>query len=326
MGQLMRLLNKVVCGLVLLTGLTFVYAEDVYPTKPIKIVVPFPPGGTSDILARTIGQKLSQEWGQQVIVDNRPGAGANIGAEIVAKSAPDGYTLLILSTIHLINPSLYKNLPYDPITDFAPIGMLAETSQVVLVHPSLPVKSIQELIVYAKAHPGEINYSSAGNGSQPHLSAELFKSMTGINIAHIPYKGAPQAITDLIAGQVSLTFATGPSAVPVVRSGQARAIAVTTTKRMAALPDVPTVAESGVVGYESAGWNGLVGPTGMSPAVIEKLSTALTRILKNPEIRKQMIDQGAEPVILTPGQFAAYIRSERIKWAAVVKASGAQID
>lgn len=323
----MSFFNKWICSIILFCAfLSWAHAQDSYPSRPIKIIVPFPPGGTSDILARTIGQKLSQEWGQQVIVDNRPGAGANIGADMAAKAAPDGYTLLILSTIHLINPSLYKNLSFDPIRDFAPIGMIAETSQVVLVHPSLPVKSIQELIAYAKLHPGEINYSSAGNGSQPHLSAELFKSMTGINIAHIPYKGAPQAITDLIAGQVSLTFATAPSAVPVVRSGQVRAIGLTTSKRIAALPDVPTVAESGVVGYESAGWNGLVGPAGMSPAVIEKLSAALTRILKTPEIRKQMSDQGADPLIMTPSQFSTYIANERVKWAGVVKASGAQLD
>ncbi|MEI7427907.1 MAG: tripartite tricarboxylate transporter substrate binding protein [Betaproteobacteria bacterium] len=321
----MRTLHSFICGVLLLTSFS-AYAQDAYPSKPIKIVVPFPPGGTSDILARTIGQKLFQEWGQPVIIENRPGAGANIGADAVAKSSPDGYTLLILSTIHMINPSLYKNLTFDPIKDFAPIGMIAETSQVVLVHPSLPIKSIQELIDYAKEHPKALNYSSAGNGSQPHLSAELFKSMTGANMVHIPYKGAPPAITDLIAGQVSLTFATAPSAVPVVRSGQARAIAVTTLKRIAALPDVPTVAESGVVGYESAGWNGLVGPAGMPSGVIEKLSAALTRILRTPEIRKQMIDQGADPVIMTPMQFAHYLGIERSKWASVVKISGAQID
>ncbi len=321
----MRTLPSFICGVLLLTSFS-AYAQDAYPSKPIKIVVPFPPGGTSDILARTIGQKLFQEWGQPVIIENRPGAGANIGADAVAKSSPDGYTLLILSTIHMINPSLYKNLTFDPIKDFAPIGMIAETSQVVLVHPSLPIKSIQELIDYAKEHPKALNYSSAGNGSQPHLSAELFKSMTGANMVHIPYKGAPPAITDLIAGQVSLTFATAPSAVPVVRSGQARAIAVTTLKRIAALPDVPTVAESGVVGYESAGWNGLVGPAGMPSGVIEKLSAALTRILRTPEIRKQMIDQGADPVIMTPMQFAHYLGIERSKWASVVKISGAQID
>jgi tripartite-type tricarboxylate transporter receptor subunit TctC len=321
----MKILHSFICGVLLLTSFSG-YAQDAYPSKPIKIVVPFPPGGTSDILARTIGQKLFQEWGQPVIIENRPGAGANIGADLVAKSPSDGYTLLILSTIHMINPSLYKNLAFDPNKDFTPIGMIAETSQVVLVHPSLPIKSIQELIDYAKEHPKALNYSSAGNGSQPHLSAELFKSMTGANMLHIPYKGAPPAITDLIAGQVSLTFATAPSAVPVVRSGQARAIAVTTLKRIAALPDVPTVAESGVVGYESAGWNGLVGPAGMPSGVIEKLSTALTRILRSPEIRKQMIDQGADPVIMTPIQFANYLGIERSKWASIVKASGAQID
>src|SRR5687768_11663491 len=191
-----------------------------YPAKPIRIVVPFPAGGTSDILARSVGQKLAEEWKQQVVVDNRPGAGANIGAELVAKAAPDGYTLLLASTIHTINPSLYSKLGYDPVRDFAPITLIAATSQVLAVHNSLPVKSVKEFIAYAKKRPGQLNYSSAGNGSQPHLTAELFKSRTGISIVHVPYKGGPPAMTDLLAGQVALTFATAPSAVPHAKSGR----------------------------------------------------------------------------------------------------------
>ena len=211
-----------------------------YPTKPIRIVVPFPAGGTSDILSRAIGQKLTEEWKQPIIVDNRPGASANIGAEIVVKSPPDGYTLLAASTIHTINPSLYSKLAYDPVRDFTPITLLATTSQVLAVHPSVPVKTVKEFIAYAKKRPGELHYSSAGNGSQPHLTAELFKSRTGINIVHVPYKGAPPAMTDLLAGHVALTFATAPSAVPHVKSGKLRALAVSTARRINALPDVPT--------------------------------------------------------------------------------------
>lgn len=297
-----------------------------YPTKPIRIVVPFPPGGTSDILARAIGQKLAEEWKQQVIVDNRPGAGANIGAEVVAKAPADGYTLFLASTIHTINPSLYKKLNYDPVRDFTPVMLVVATSQVLCVHPSLPVKSVKEFIAYARKRPGELNYSSAGNGSQPHLTAELFKARTGINIVHIPYKGAPPAMTDLLAGQVALTFATAPSAVPHVKAGKLRALGVSTAKRISALPDVPTIAEAGVPGFEAVGWNGLVGPAGMPAAIVDKLNATVTRIVHEPAMSKYLSSQGADPETGTPAEFAAYIKSEIAKWAQVVKDSGAQID
>jgi len=297
-----------------------------YPTKPIRIVVPFPPGGTSDILARAIGQKLAEEWRQQVIVDNRPGAGANIGAEVVAKASADGYTLFLASTIHTINPSLYKKLNYDPVKDFTPVMLVVATSQVLCVHPSLPVKSVKEFIAYSRKRPGELNYSSAGNGSQPHLTAELFKARTGINIVHIPYKGAPPAMTDLLAGQVALTFATAPSAVPHVKAGKLRALGVSTAKRISALPDVPTIAEAGVTGFEAVGWNGLVGPAGMPAAIVDKLNATVTRIVHEPAMSKYLSSQGADPETGTPAEFAAYIKSEIAKWAQVVKDSGAQID
>ena len=297
-----------------------------YPAKPIRIVVPFPAGGTSDILSRAIGQKLTEEWKQQVIVDNRPGASANIGAEIVVKSPPDGYTLLCASTIHTINPSLYSKLSYDPVRDFSPITLIAATSQVLAVHPSVPVKSVKELIAYAKKRPGELNYSSAGNGSQPHLTAEIFKARTGINIVHVPYKGAPPAMTDLLAGHVALTFATSPSAVPHAKSGKLRALAVSTAKRIAALPDVPTIAESGVPGFEASGANGLVGPAGMPAAVVDRLNAAVVRIVKEPAMSKYLSDQGADPWTTTPAEYAAYIKSEVAKWAKAVKDSGAKVD
>ena len=302
-----------------------VFAQN-YPAKAIRIVIPFPAGGTSDILARAVAQKLTEEWKQQIIIDNRPGAGANIGAEIAAKSPADGYTLFAISTIHCINPSLYSKLNYDPIRDFAPISLIAETSQVLAVHPSLPVKTVKEFIAYAKARPGQLNYSSAGNGSQPHLTAEMFKTQTGIDFVHVPYKGAPPAMVDLLAGQVALTFATAPSAVPHVKSGKIRALGVSTVKRISALPEVPTIAEAGVTGFEAGGSNGLVVPTGTPAAIVERLNTAIVKIVNEPAMRKYLSEQGAEPRTMTPIEYSNYLKSEVAKWAKVVKASGAKID
>jgi tripartite-type tricarboxylate transporter receptor subunit TctC len=297
-----------------------------YPAKAIRIIVPFPAGGTSDILSRAIGQKLNEEWKQPVIVDNRPGASANIGAELLVKSPADGYTLFCASTIHTINPSLYSKLAYDPIRDFTPITLLAATSQVLAVHPSVPVKTVKELIAYAKKRPGELNYSSAGNGSQPHLTAEMFKARTGIDIVHVPYKGAPPQIADLLAGHVALTFGTSPTAVPHVKSGKLRALGVSTAKRITALPDVPTIDEAGVPGFEASGANGLVGPAGMPPAIVEKLNATVVRIVREPAMSKFLSDQGAEPWTTTPAEYATYIKSEVAKWAKAVKDSGARID
>jgi len=297
-----------------------------YPSKAIRIVVPFPAGGTSDILSRAVGQKLSEEWKQPVIIDNRPGASANIGAEIVVKSPPDGYTLLLASTIHTINPSLYSKLAYDPVRDFAPVTLIAATSQILAVHPSLPVKNVKELVAYAKKRPGQINYSSAGNGSQPHLTAELFKARTGIDIVHVPYKGAPPAMNDLLAGHVALSFATAPSAVPHAKTGKLRALAVSTAKRISALPDVPTIDESGVPGFEASGANGLVGPAGMPAPVVEKLNAAVIRIVREPAMSRFLSEQGADPYTTTPAEYAAYIKAEVAKWAKAVKDSGARVD
>ena len=297
-----------------------------YPLKPLRIIVPFPAGGTTDILARAVGQKLTEEWKQQVLIDNRPGAGANIGAEAAAKSPADGYTLFAISTIHCINPSLYSKLAYDPIRDFAPLTLVAEVSQVLAVHPSLPVKTVKEFIDYAKARPGQLNYSSAGNGSQPHLTAEMFRAQTGIQYVHVPYKGGPPAMIDLLAGQVALTFATSPSAVPHVKSGKIRALGVSTAKRITALPQVPTIAEAGVAGFEAGGSNGLVVPVGTPAAIIERLNSAIVKIVNEPAMRKYLTEQGAEPRTMTPPEFGDYLKAEVAKWAKVVKASGAKID
>lgn len=301
-------------------------SEAPYPNQPIRIVVPFTPGGTSDILARGVGQRLADELGQPVVVDNRPGGGANIGAVHVAKSAPDGYTLFLISTVHAINASLYARLPYDPLRDFAPVALIAETSQVLVVPPVLPVQSVADLIAYAKARPGQLNYASVGSGSQPHLSAVLFSHITGIDITHVPYRGASEAVTALLGRHVDLTFATAPSAVPFVKSAQLRALAVTTATRVTALPDVPTMVEAGVPGYEVAGWNGLVGPAGLPAAIVERLNTTVVRIVQEPAMRQFLLEQGAEPTPDTPAEFAAYLAREVDKWAKIVKAAGAQVE
>jgi tripartite-type tricarboxylate transporter receptor subunit TctC len=301
-------------------------AEASYPSQTIRIVVPFTPGGTSDILARAIGQRLSDDLGQPVVVDNRAGGGANIGAAYVAKSAPDGYTLFVISTVHAINATLYSKITYDPVRDFAPIALIAETSQVLVVDPALRINSVAELIAYAKARPGELNYSTVGSGSQPHLSAVLFDRMTGITMTHVPYRGAAEAITGLLGKHVHLTFATAPSAVPFVKSGQLRALAVTTPARIGALPEVPTMIEAGVPGYVVAGWNGLAGPAGMPAAIVDKLNAAVVKSVKDPAMQRFLLEQGAEPHTGTPQEFGTYIRDEVEKWAKVVKDSGAQVE
>jgi tripartite-type tricarboxylate transporter receptor subunit TctC len=314
----------------LLASATLAFAqagpEANYPNQPIRIVVPFTPGGTSDILARGVGQRLSDELGQPVVVDNRAGGGANIGAAYAAKSTPDGYTLFLISTVHAINASLYARLAYDPVRDFAPIALIAETSQVLVVDPALPVGSVADFIAYAKARPGALNYASVGAGSQPHLSAVLFARITGITMAHVPYRGAAEAITALLGAHVHLTFATAPSAVPFVRSGQLRALAVTTPARIAALPDVPTMIEAGVKDYVVAGWNGLAGPAAMPAAIVDKLNAAVVKIVNEPAMQRFLLEQGAEPRTGTPPQFGAYIRDEVDKWAKVVRDAGAQAE
>ena len=307
------------------TGVSGAWAQ-AYPAKPIRIVVPFPPGGTSDILARTIGPALTREWGQPVIVDNRPGAAGNIAAEHVARAPADGYTLFITTVgIHAIHPSLYRKLPFDAIRDFTPITNLVMLPTVLTVHPSIPARSVKDLIVLAKKRPGDLHYSSAGSGSQPHLTAELFKTMTGVNLLHVPYKGAAQQLTDLVAGHVALTFATAPSAVPFIKGGQMRAIGVSSGKRASALPDVPTISET-VPGYEAVGWNGMVGPANLPAPVLERINATVVKVFSMPEVRNRMISLAADPITTTPAEFGAYIKAEIGKWAKVVKASGAKAE
>jgi tripartite-type tricarboxylate transporter receptor subunit TctC len=298
-----------------------------YPTKPIRIVVPFPAGGTTDVLARAAAQKLSESLGQPVVVDNRPGAGGNIGAELVAKSPPDGYTML-MGTVgtHAINPSLYPKMPYDHVRDFAPIILVAGVPNVLVVNPSLPVNSVQELIAYAKANPGKLNFASSGNGTSIHLSAELFKTMTGVQMAHIPYKGSAPALQDLAGGQVQLMFDNLPSSLALIKAGRLKALAVTSKARAQALPDVPTIAESGLPGFEASSWFGLLVPTGTPQPVIAKVNAEIAKWLATPEAKEKLLAQGATAAGGTPEDFARHIAAETAKWQKVVKESGAKID
>ena len=297
-----------------------------YPSRPIRFLVGFPPGGTSDILARTIGQKLAEAVGQQVVIENRPGAGGNLGAEAAAKSAPDGYTLFMGTTSQAISASLYSKLNYDLVRDLAPITQAVNYTNLLVVHPSLPVKSVQELIALAKARPAQLNYGTAGNGTPPHMTGELFKSYTGVNIQHVPYKGGAPAIADLLGGQITIMFDNVPPLLPHVQAGKMRPLAVTSLRRISVLREVPTLDESGLKGFDSVAWNGVLVPTGTPRDIVMKLNSEINRILTLPDIRERLSGQGADPVGSTPEQFAALIRSEIQKWAQVVKTSGARVD
>ena len=302
-------------------------AADVYPAKPIRFVVAFPPGGGTDIIARSIAHKLAERLARQVVVDNRPGAGGNIGTDIVAKSAPDGYTLLMGSAGPLaINASLFATMPFDPIKDLAPVTLAASTPNVLVVHPSLPARSVKELIALAKAKPGEINFASSGHGTPAHLAGELFNSMAGVKLIHVPYKGAAPGLADLLGGQVQLMFSTLPPALPHVKDGRLRALAVTSAKRSPATPELPTLNEAALPGFEAITWHGVVVPAGTPAAIIARLNREIVAILHLPEIVERLSSQGAEALGSTPEEFAAYIRSESLKWANVVKESGAKAE
>jgi len=297
-----------------------------YPAKAIRVVVPFPPGGGTDYMGRAVMQKVGESLGTTVVIDNRPGAGSSIGTEIVARSPADGYTVLIISGAHAINPSIYAKLPYDSVRDFAPVTMFASGPALLVVHPSVPAKSVKELIALAKARPGQINYASAGIGTPPHLSGELFKTMAGINMVHVPYKGNGPAYTDLIGGQVTVMFPNVSTAMAHVRAGKLRALAVTTKNRTPSAPELPTISEAGVPGYDVSSWYGLLAPAGTPPAVVSKLQTEIAKVLRSPDVSKNLTSQGLDLVGNTPDEFAAIIRSEIVKWAKVAKASGARAD
>ena len=298
-----------------------------YPVKPVRLIVPYPPGGGTDIFARILGSRLAETFGQQVVIEQRPGAGGVIGAEAAAKAAPDGYTLLIGQASNLaINVSLMRKLPYDPVRDFAPITLIATSPSLLIVHPSLPVSTIKGLVTLAKARPGSINYASAGNGSPGHLAAEYLKTVAKIDLVHIPYKGAVPALTDVIAGQASLYFTSPLVAQPYVKSGRLRQIAVTSAQRFPSLPDVPTVAEAGYPQYNLTSWWGLLAPAGVARDIVARLHADTIKILDTPEMKERLAGQGAVVVTNTPAQFAAYIKTEIANWSRIIRESGARIE
>ena len=312
----------VMLGSALLAGFcgTALAQKTSYPTKPIRIFVAYTPAGATDILARAVGQKMTEHWGQPVIIENRPGAAGNIGTEMAARATPDGYTLIMgTAGTHGINPNLYRNLSWDPIKSFEAISLVAMVPNIMVVNNSLPVKSVKELIAYAKANPGKLNYGSPGIGSTAHLSMELFKSMTGTDLNHIPYKGSAGVLADLMGGQIAVTIDNIPPYLPQVKAGKIRALAVSPSKRSPAAPDLPTIAEAGVPGYDSGAWFGLLAPAHTPKAIVDQLSVETARILKLPDVAQRLSALGAEPVGSTPAEFAALIRSENVKWAKVIK-------
>jgi tripartite-type tricarboxylate transporter receptor subunit TctC len=298
-----------------------------YPDKPVRMLVPFPAGAGVDIVARMIAAPLAESWGQAVVIDNRPGAGGTIACELAAKAAPDGHTLLLgnVSTFAMA-PSLYKKVNYDPVKSFAPITLVNTSANVLVVHPAVAATSVQALIALAKAKPGQINYASAGSGTSPHLAAELFKSMAAVNLVHVPYKGSPQALTDLLGGQTQLMFASLVSALPHVRQNRLRALGVTTLRRAAALPEIPAINEAGLRGYDVSVWQGMVAPAGTPPAVIAQLNRQIAAILQSPDLRERLAAQGLEAVTNSPLEFGSYIAAEAGKWAAVIRQAGVVAD
>ena len=298
-----------------------------YPNKPLKMILPFPAGGPTDIVARAMGQGLTESLGYNVVIDNRPGGGGLIATTLAAKSPADGYTLLLGGiTTFGVAPSVHKNLAYDPVRDFQPVTLATRQPILLMTHPTLPAKSLREFIALAKARPGEINYASSGPGGSGHMAGELFRMITGVNIVHIPYKGAPPALNELIAGQVQVMFGTILASAPHIRSGRVRAVAITGMQRSNALPDVLTFAQAGLPTYDASSWNGILVPAGTPRAIVDRLNSEIVRILKSPAVLERLAQDGAEPAPTTPEEFAAFIKAEIAKWAKVVQAANIRID
>lgn len=298
-----------------------------YPAKPIRMLVGFPPGGSTDVLARLVGQFLGQSLQQQVVIDNRAGATGNVASELTARANPDGYTLMMATVAsHAINPALFSKVPYDPVKDFAPVSLVASYPLVLVINPRVPAKSVGQIVELARAKPGQLRYSSSGNGSPGHLSAELFKSAARIDMIHVPYKGGAPATTAVLSGEVEMNFGTLPAMMPHVKAGKLLAPAVTTARRSPALPEVPTVAEGGLSGFDVSSWAGVVAPAGTPRPIVDRLQRELVAVLKNPTVRERLASEGAEPVGNTPAEFGAFIKVELVKWAAAVKQAGARVD
>ena len=323
-----RAATGILCAAALgaLTATPAAFASGAYPDKPIRLVVPYPPGGPTDIVARVVAQKLQEQLGQSIVIDNKPGAGANLGAEQVARSAPDGYTLVVATTAHAINPSLFSKLNYSITRDFAPISQLTSGPLVIVASPTLAANNVKELIALAKSRPGALNFASSGNGQSTHLSAELFSAMAGVKMNHVPYKGSAPALTDVMSGQADLMFDTMLSSMPFVKSGKLKAIAVTSSERSPSAPDIPTIAESGLPGYEAIAWNGILAPAGTPREIVERLNTELKKVLQSPDVKQRFDAQGFAAQWNSPQDFGRFLNAEVDKWAKVVKASGAKVD
>ena len=324
----MTVLRKTLCWLWLLLAIgaatQHALAAAAFPAKPVRMVIPFAPGGGTDIVGRIIGQKLTEAWPYPVVVDNRPGAGSTVGTELVARAVPDGYTIEAVSMSHALNVSLYRKLPYHPINDFSPIILIATAPNVLVVHPSLPAKSLKELIALAAAQPGRLNFSSSGNGGVSHLSAELLRIAAGINVVHIPYKGAGPAMTALLSGEVQLMMATAPVALTQMKANKVRALAISSSKRSSLAPELPTIAESGFPGFQTDTWYGVLAPARAPAAVVSRLNADIRRVLESPAVRTQFEQQGAHPAGGSPQEFRGFIQSEIGKWGKAIKAAGVE--
>ena len=317
----MKLLSIPAIALAALSTAAFSQDAVNYPSRPIRVIVPFAPGGGLDISTRLIAQKLTEKWGQNIVVDSRPGAATIVGTEIASKAAPDGYTLLMITTTFAINPGLYPKLPYDPLRDFTPVTQLNSQPNVIVVAPSFAGKSVKNLIALAKAKPGELTFASPGAGSAPHLSAEMFQRQAGVNMIHVPYKGIPPAVTDVLGGRVAMLFTTTISAAPHIKAGKLRAVAITSAKRQSSMPDVPTVGET-LPGYRAEAFQGMVAPTGVPQAIVNKLSAEVARIVRLPDVAQRFQLDGAETVGSTPSEFAAFLKVEMQKWSKVIRDAG----
>lgn len=318
----MHLRHAAILSITLTIGMACPAVAQPYPSKPVRLIIGFPPGGAVDLLARILAPKLSERWGQQVVVDNRPGAGSRIAAEIAARADPDGYTLLMITSSHAVNAGLYEKHAYDPVNAFAAVTQMASTPLVLLVHPALPVRSVKELVALAKRRPGELNYGSSGTGGITHLAGELLKSMAGISIVHVPYKGTGPAFAEFLSGQVEVMVPSLPGALPHIKAGRVRAIGMTSAKRSPVLPGVPTIAEAGIAGYEVTNWYGLLAPVGTERRIIARLHDEVVALLKMRETGEAFARAGAEAVSSTPEEFQGYLRAEVAKWTKVIKDAG----